>query len=128
LTRALGPIAKSLVQKAATRHHTIDTLARHLAEEISQPEDRAAFLKACGVSSGVRASSGEAQKASPLDGKILEAARKALAPSLGPIAAMVVSRTAKRVHSAEELRDALAEGIPDEKDREKFLSAFRIAK
>jgi serine/threonine protein kinase len=128
LTLALGPIAKSLVQKAATRHHTIDTLARHLAEEISRPEDRAAFLKACGVSSGVRASSGESQKASPLDEKILEAARKALAPSLGPIAAMVVSRTAKRVHSAEELRDALAEGIPDAKDREKFLDAFRLAK
>jgi serine/threonine-protein kinase len=128
LTRALGPIAKSLVQKAATRHHTVEELARHLAEEISLPEDRTAFLKACGVSSGARGSSGESQKASPLDEKILEAARKALAPSLGPIAAMVVSRTAKRVHSAEELRDKLAAEIPDEKERGKFLDAFRVSK
>jgi ubiquinone biosynthesis protein UbiJ len=62
-----------------------------------------------------------------MDAKTLEAARKALAPSLGPIAAMVVSRTAKRVHSAEELRDALAAEIQDEKDRKTFLAAFHIS-
>jgi hypothetical protein len=37
---------------------------------------------------------------------------------------MVVSRTAKRVHSPEELRDALAAEIADEQDRKRFLAAF----
>jgi serine/threonine-protein kinase len=126
LTRALGPIAKSLVAKAATRHHTVETLSRHLAEEIPREEDRTAFLKACGVGSEHKTPSGS-QKVSPIDEKTLEAARKALAPSLGPIAAVVVSRTAKRVHSAEELRDALAAEIPDEKERKKFLASFQLS-
>jgi serine/threonine-protein kinase len=127
LTLALGPIAKSLVAKAAARHLTVETLSRHLAEEIPREEDRTAFLKACGVSSGLHKTPSGSQTTSPMDAKTLEAARKALAPSLGPIAAMVVSRTAKRVHSAEELRDALAAEIQDEKDRKTFLAAFHIS-
>lgn len=125
LTRSLGPIAKSLVAKAASRHHTIDTLTRHLAEQIPHDADRAAFLKEFSVTRGVHAAPAETTKvATQIDAKTLEAARKALAQSLGPIAAMVVSRTAKRVHSAEELRNALAAEIPDEKERKAFLAAF----
>lgn len=119
LTHVLGPIAKSLVAKAATRHHTVDALSRHLAEQIAHEGDRAAFLKSIGLNSG-------SQQVTPIDAKIVEAARKALAPCMGPIAAMVVSRTAKRVHSAGELRDALAAEIPDEQDRKKFLAAFPL--
>ncbi|MGA3189528.1 MAG: serine/threonine-protein kinase [Bryobacteraceae bacterium] len=127
LVRLLGPIGKSLVAKAAVRHHTLETLSRHLAGEIPREEDRTTFLKACGVSSGSHTTPSGSQKTAPIEEKTLEAARKALAPSLGPIAAMVVSRTAKRVHSAEELRDALAAEIPDEKDRKKFLAAFHAS-
>jgi eukaryotic-like serine/threonine-protein kinase len=124
LTRVLGPIAKSLVVKATARHHTIEALSRHLAEEIPGEADRAQFLKSCGVSSGSHKTPSESHKVNPIDAKTLEAARKALAPSLGPIAAMVVSRAAKRVHSAAQLRDALAAEIVDEKDRKAFLAAF----
>ncbi len=129
LTRVLGPIAKSLVAKAALRHHTMEALSRSLAEEIPNEQDRIAFLKSMGVSSGTHKTPPPApdfQKGTPIDEQITEAARKALAPSLGPIAAMVVSRTAKRVHSVEALREALAAEIVDEKDRDAFLSAFRI--
>jgi serine/threonine protein kinase len=124
LTRVLGPIAKSLVSKAAAEYHTIDALSRHVAEEIPHEADRAAFLKSLGVSSGTHKTPSGSQKIVPLDAQTLEAARKALAPSLGPIAGMVVSRTAKRVHSAAELRDALAAEISDEKERKAFLAAF----
>jgi eukaryotic-like serine/threonine-protein kinase len=130
LTRVLGPIAKSLVSKAAARHHTIDALSRNLAEEIPGEKDRAAFLKSCGISSGTHKTPSGSQKAATatrIDEMTLEKARKALAPSLGPIAAMVVSRTAKRVHSAEELRDSLAAEIQDEKERKTFLAAFPIS-
>jgi len=125
LVRVLGPIAKSLVSKAAARHHTIDELSRHLAEEIPHEADRSAFLKSLGVGSGSHPAPSGSQNVVPIDPKTLEAARKALAPSLGPIAAMVVSRAAKRVHSVEELRDALAAEIVDEKERKAFLNAFR---
>jgi serine/threonine protein kinase len=124
LVRVLGPIAKSLVAKAAARHQTVDSLARALATEIPDEADRAAFLKSLGVSSGSQATPSGSTK--QIDEKTLAAARKALAISLGPIAAMVVSRTAKKVHSVEELRDALAAEIADEKERKAFLAAFSV--
>ena len=124
LVRVLGPIGKSLVAKAAPQYNSVDTLSRHLAEQIPREDDRTAFLKACGVTSGSSKSPSGSQSSKPIDEKTLESARKALAHSLGPIASMVVSRTAKRVHSAAELRDALAAEIPDEKDRKRFLDSF----
>jgi eukaryotic-like serine/threonine-protein kinase len=124
LTRVLGPIAKSLVAKASARHQSVDTLSRQLAEEIPGEAERAAFLKSCGVSSGATKTPSGSQKIEPIDAKTLEAARKALAPMMGPIAAMVVARTAKKVRSAAELRDALAAEIVDEKERKAFLAAF----
>ncbi len=124
LTLAVGPIAKSLVAKAASRIHSIEALSRHLAEQIPHQGDRAAFLKTCGVSSGSPLTPSGSQNIVPIDASVLEAARKALAPSLGPIAAVVVSRMAKRVHSAAELRDSLAAEIVDEQERKAFLAAF----
>ena len=59
-----------------------------------------------------------------IDEKTLVAAKKALTVSMGPIAAMMVSRTAKKVNSPVELRDALASEIVDEKERKAFLAAF----
>jgi serine/threonine-protein kinase len=117
LTRVLGPIAKSMVAKAAVRHQTIDALSQELAAQIPHEADRAVFLKSCGLISD----SGTVRQ---IDDQTLEAARKALAASLGPIAAMLVSRAAKRVHSIEELRDVLAAEIADEKERKAFLAAF----
>jgi serine/threonine protein kinase len=124
LTRVLGPIAKNLVAKAAAQYHTVDTLSRHLATEITVESDRIAFLKSCGVTSGLTPTGSPKTTRAPIDEKTLLAARKALAQFLGPIATIVVSRTAKRVHSSEELRDALAAEITDEKDRKAFLAAF----
>ena len=126
LTRVLGPIAKSLVAKASARHQTVDALSRALAAEIPHEADRAAFLKSCGVGSVSHSTPSGSRKTLPLDEKTLNAARKALAPALGPIAAMLVSRTAKRVHSPEELRDVLAAEIADEKERKAFLAAFPV--
>ena len=130
LTRVLGPIARNLVAKAAARHHTLDELSRALAPEIPEEADRTAFLKACGVTSGSHKTPSASQKVSgsakQIDEKTFLAARKALAVSLGPIAAMLVARAAKKVHSAEELRDVLAAEIDDEKDRKAFLAAFSV--
>jgi hypothetical protein len=114
------------VAKAAARHQTLDSLTRALATEIPNEADRAAFLKSCGINSGPQATPSASKKTSAIDEKTLEAARKSLAASLGPIAAMVVSRTAKKVHSAQELRDALAAEIADEKERKAFLAAFSV--
>ena len=55
----------------------------------------------------------------------LERARKALAEYMGPMAAVIVKQTARRVRSFEELRDALAAEISDERSRQEFLKGLR---
>ena len=46
LARHIGPIAKVMVQKAATEARTPDDFCERLAAHVSTPSDRAAFLRA----------------------------------------------------------------------------------
>jgi TIR domain-containing protein len=46
LARHIGPIARVIVQKAATEARTPDDLCQRLAAHVSAPSDRAAFLQA----------------------------------------------------------------------------------
>jgi hypothetical protein len=46
LARHVGPIAKILVQRAAADAGNLDTLCERLAQHVSVPADRAAFLRA----------------------------------------------------------------------------------
>lgn len=130
LAAAIGPIARNLVTKAAHRHASLPLLCQDLASQISDPVDRATFLRAFGaspdpgnhpkVSTGPRASQTRVTEAT------LESARKALAEHLGPMAGIVVNRAARRVHSAEELADVLAADLPDERVRKAFRDRFKI--
>jgi eukaryotic-like serine/threonine-protein kinase len=133
LASSIGPIAKKLVARAAAKHSEMAPLCAELAEQIPAPADRAAFLRAFGIGSGTRpvvASSPSAPKdvsaePVPLTESALENARAALAEYLGPMARVIVKQTAKRVRSVEELRDALAGEIPDERSQQEFLRRFR---
>ena len=44
---------------------------------------------------------------------------------MGPMAGVMVKQTARRVRSFEELREALAAEIPDERSRQEFLKGLR---
>ena len=122
LVAVLGPIGKSLVSKVAPRHSTIQSLCEELARQIPNEPSRAAFLRAFGAS-GSRPAPTQAAPA-PIDEKILTAARKSLAMYVGPMATMMVNKTAKRAVSLEEFKMALAAEIPDEKNRRAFLNSF----
>jgi eukaryotic-like serine/threonine-protein kinase len=128
LAARLGPIAKTLVARAAPRHSRLADLCRDLAEQIPGEADRIEFLRAFGLVSGpqaaVPASTPKPHAPAPLDQKTLDAAVRALAEYLGPMAALVVKRTAQGVHSKDELKSALAAQIPDESARRAFLKAF----
>jgi serine/threonine-protein kinase len=134
LAAAIGPIAKRLAAKLATRHSSVTALCADLAEHIPDPAERATFLRAFGMGSGLKpavttapsaAGRKSTQETTPLSEKVLENARKALAIYLGPMAGVMVKHTAKRVRSFEELRDALAAEIPDERSQKEFLDRFR---
>ena len=55
----------------------------------------------------------------------LDRLTQALAPYLGPIAKVLVTRAAPTARSAEELENALAAEIPSAEDRRRFLAAVR---
>lgn len=131
LAAAIGPIARNLVAKAAHHHSSIELLCQELAGHIPAPADRTAFLRECGVGANTKPgpaspSTGGSASATRITEATLETARRALAEHLGPMASMVVNRAAKRVRSAEELRDLLAADIPDEPGRQAFRSRFKI--
>ena len=133
LASSIGPIAKKLVAMAAAKHSEVASLCAELAERIPAPADRAAFLSAFGIGSGTRpvvapppsAANDASREPLPLTEDVLENARRALAEYLGPMARVIVKQTAKRVRSVEELRDALAGEIADERGQQDFLRRFQ---
>ena len=128
LVAVVGPIGKSLMAKSAAKHRTITSLCNELAQQIPDGNARAAFLRAVG-GSGERPSpalttASSSGSRAPIDEKILAAARKSLATYVGPMATMMVNKTAKRASSLEEFKMALAAEIADEKNRRAFLESF----
>jgi serine/threonine-protein kinase len=130
LSRAIGPIASRLVATAARRYATVSEIRQALAAEIDDPKERAAFLKTGPVpktNPGATATMAMRAPTAPVafDANVLDRLTQALAPYIGPIAKVVVTRAAKSARSAEELQSVLAAEIASETDRKRFLAAVR---
>ncbi len=134
LSRAIGPIASRLVATAARRYATISEIRQALASEIDDPKERAAFLKtAPGLGTGPAATvaatvamvTRNPTPPAAFDPNALDRLTQALAPYIGPIAKVVVTRAARSARSAEELRNLLAAEISSPADRDRFLAAVR---
>ncbi len=126
LSRAIGPIARRLVPDAARRCRTVSELRQTLAAHIENPQDRELFLKTSVGNTDTMATRTMAAPAG-FDPATLSRLSQALAPYLGPIADVLVKRTAGRARGLEELRQTLAAEIPSEADRRRFLAAVRSA-
>ena len=124
LSRAIGPIARRLVADAARRYGTISEIRQALASQIEDPKEREAFFK---TSTDVAATTSSRMPDSPIqfDPAALDLFAQALAPYIGPIAKIVVTRAARTARNAEELRNQLAEEIPAIADRQRFLATVR---
>ena len=120
----VGPIAKSLVARAASKHHDVAALCEELAQQIPDAAGRGSFLKEFGSGEKPRISSNARRAVTPVAEDVLEKARQALARHMGPMAKVMVNRAAKHANSAEELRDALAAEIQDDAGRKAFLKSF----
>jgi serine/threonine-protein kinase len=138
LLLAVGPIAKHLVARAAKQHATIGELCRNLADQISVERERDAFLRACdkdlggvitapvqtiAVPSPAEPGRTISTNAPPPDPALLQTVKRQLAVYLGPIAGVMVDRTAKKARDWHELVEMLAAEIPSKQDRAKFLAA-----
>jgi serine/threonine protein kinase len=124
LARALGPIARRLVPDAARRYGTISEIRQALAAQIEDPKQREAFLKT-GRATGAATITQVSAVPASFDPAVLDRLAQALAPYLGPIAKVLVSRTARTAGNVEELQKTLAAEIPSAEDRRRFLASVR---
>ncbi|MDR3699007.1 MAG: serine/threonine-protein kinase [Candidatus Sulfopaludibacter sp.] len=126
LARAIGPIARRLVADAARRYGSMSEIRQVLAAQIEDPKERAAFLKTNpGLTMTVAMPTPTPAPVMTFDPAMLERLTQVLAPYLGPIAKVMVTRAARSARSAEELQNALAAEISPDDERRRFLAAAR---
>jgi serine/threonine-protein kinase len=131
LARHVGPVAKVLVRRGATQTTDIDQLYRMLAENLANPDERAAFLAARpqAMTAGVAVEAGAAATAHAaataltmqLTPEAIEQATKRLAAYLGPIAKVAAKKAAPLASSRRHFYLLLAENLANPTDRSQFL-------
>ncbi|MBW8744037.1 MAG: serine/threonine protein kinase [Sphingomonas sp.] len=145
LAKHVGPLASVLVRRAARECQDLNELYSKLAEQVSDPRARDAFLgqaslvtggsvKTAGStagaapgSKGTKGSAGSAGSASataiggPLNEAVMDKAQVLLAQHVGPIAKVLVKRAAAGTDSRAVFFNRLAEAVSDAKAREKLL-------
>jgi len=134
LMQILGPVAKVMVRRGATRTTDIDILYRLLAENLTNPAEHSAFLAGRQRLQGVpRSEPGAttvlAPKAQPqatgltvqLTPDAVEEATRRLTHYIGPIAKVVAKRAATQATSRRHFHQLLAEKLTDPKERARFL-------
>ncbi len=144
LSMQIGPMAKLLLKNAAREAVDVDDLCNKLLPHIASEQGREQFLEAVralkkklglstiGSTLGTRPTLTAAQTAElsqiagggthlQLSAELMEAAHQKLLAYIGPIAKVVVKRTAKQTTSPAEFYRLLAEQLPNEQDRISFL-------
>lgn len=143
LARHVGPLASVLVRRAARECSDLGELYAKLAEQVSDPRARDAFLGQASLVTGgsVKTSAGTTgtppsagAKAStagsagsgttlggPLNEAVMDKAVPLLAQHVGPIAKVLVKRAAAGIDSRAVFFNRLAEAVSDPVAREKLL-------
>ncbi|MFG6486425.1 serine/threonine-protein kinase [Roseateles sp. BYS78W] len=144
LARLVGPLASVLVRRAARECTDLNELYHKLAEQVSDPRARDAFLgqaslvtggtgKTAGGTNatpsapGSRGSTSSAGSAGgttiggPLNDAVIEKSQTLLAQHVGPIAKVLVKRAAAGIDSRAVFFNRLAEAVNDPAAREKLL-------
>jgi len=141
LATHIGPMAKVLVREASASVHDLAQLYETLSTSIPSAEGQQAFLKsgerlireASNTSPPSQPSqpSGTSGRTTPgkpatIDDEIIKRAEEQLANFIGPLAKMIVRRTAGTCTSARQLVERLEQEIDSEADRKKFRSAMKV--
>jgi len=140
LARHVGPLAAVLVRRTARECADLPSLYAKLAEQVSNPAAREAFLTLAAkkthgsahgtaapsapplaTASGTMITSGNPSLASaPLSDALVAQSTKLLAARVGPIASVVVKRAMARTSQRELFFNALLDAVPDAAAREKL--------
>jgi eukaryotic-like serine/threonine-protein kinase len=151
LARHVGPLASVLVRRAAKECHDLPSLYAKLAEQVTNPEARSAFISLGAVRSsssggmptavgrtGFASTGGSgrtfgnsmgsgslatvAAEAVRLSDPAIEQAQKLLAAHVGPIAKVVVRKAAEKTRYREPFFSLLADAVSDPAARQKLLA------
>lgn len=127
----IGPVARVLVKKAAARARDAAELGRLLVESIpveAQRDKVLAIVGAAGMSrvptdagAAIVAEPGAVAVSESLSGAELRQAEERLAAFLGPLAKVLVKRTAQKTNDRSRFYQLLAEELDDPKERKAFL-------
>jgi eukaryotic-like serine/threonine-protein kinase len=131
LAKLVGPLASVLVKRAARECADLPSLYAKLAEQVTNPQAKTAFLERAtsitsikgGSSSGSRPSA--ASGGAPLSDALVDAAAKLLANHVGPIAKVMAKKTAARTTDREAYFVLLADAVPDSAARQKLLTELK---
>jgi hypothetical protein len=134
LTGLIGPIAPVLVRQAAARSASRSELYALLAKSLASDDDRKRFLAGSGEAPPAERAAIRAPP-QPVEGPtqgpdeeltevVIQSVTLALTYHLGPIASALVRRERALAASREDLCQRLAQRIPDERDRARFLKAI----
>ncbi len=146
LARHVGPLASVLVRRAARECTDLNALYAKLAEQVTDPRARDAFLgqaslvtgasaRTAGGTSGTPSQAAHPSKGSagaaggttiggPLTESVVEKSQALLAQHVGPIAKVLVKRAAAGTDSRAVFFNRLAEAVGDAKARERLLGAL----
>ena len=131
LAKLVGPLASVLVKRAARECADLPSLYAKLAEQVTNPQARTAFLERAtsisaikgGPASGTR--SAPAANGAPLPEALIDAAAKLLANHVGPIARVMAKKTAARTTDRDAYFGLLADAVTDPAARQKLLTELK---
>jgi serine/threonine-protein kinase len=131
----VGPLAGVLVRRAARECADLPSLLARLAEQVSNPAARSAFLgQTTSITtlrtsvSGTRAAHSTVPPqgpALPLSDALVDAAQKVLAQHVGPIAKVMAKKAAGRTGDAQAFFVLLADNLPEGPARAKLLAELQ---
>jgi tRNA A-37 threonylcarbamoyl transferase component Bud32 len=138
LAELLGPMAKLLVRKAATRCTDMPALIASVAELIGDSKERAAFVQRVSADHGTATGPGTAvpttptqagapatDPGGPLPSAVISHALRVLTSQMGPVARLVVKGAAAKARSVTEFHEILLDEVEDSVDSRKLLKLLK---
>jgi len=148
LSKVIGPMARVLVRRAARSTQDLESLRLALARQIDTESQRDQFMNLTKPRTGDRSTGGGLVAGGPPSGsaatepvphgpharldantqveeQLVRRAEEALAPLVGPIARVMVSRVAAKSKSPEDFLHQLSLEVSEGNERDRFLQKLR---
>lgn len=122
LARSLGPMARVVMRQALLEATDIDTLLSSLTRQIKTETEAKNFRQLAERTLRDHPGIAELRLATAIPLDEVRAATEALLPLIGPLAKLLVAKQAQTAIGRDDFYRRLAESIPNEPDRKRFLA------